>query len=41
MAKERKWANDAQEETNGIQELASNVIKRSMTMLSHWEKNKR
>ena len=38
--KERKWAKDAQEETNGTQELISNVIKGPMTILSHWETNK-
>ena len=39
--KESKWAKDAQEKTNGTQELISNVIKGPMTILSHWEKNKR
>ena len=36
-----KWAKDAQEKTNGIQEPASDVIKEPMTVLGHWEKNKR
>jgi len=33
--KESKWAKDAQEEINGTQEPASNVIKSPMTILSH------
>ena len=39
--KESKWARDAQEKTNGTQELVSDVIKEPMAVLSHWEKNKR
>ena len=35
MPKESKWAKDAQEEINGTQEPASNVIKNSMIILSH------
>ena len=38
--KESKWTKGAQEEINGTQELASNVIKSPMTMLSHLEKNR-
>ena len=33
--KESKWAKDAQKETNGTQEPASNVIRSPMTILSH------
>ena len=33
--KESKWTKDAQEEINGTQELASNVIKGPITILSH------
>ena len=33
--KESKWAKDAQEETNGTQELASDIIRSLMTILSH------
>ena len=40
MAKESKWARDAQEKTNGTQEPVSDVIKEPMAVLSHWEKNK-
>ena len=39
--KESKWAKDAQEKTNGTQELVSDVIKEPMVVLGHWEKNKR
>ena len=40
MPKESKWAKDAQEEINGTQEPASNVIKSPMIIQNHWEKNK-
>ena len=33
--KESKWAKDAQEETNGTQELASDIIRSLMTILSN------
>ena len=33
--KESKWTEDAQEEINGTQEPASNVIKGLITILSH------
>ena len=33
--KESKWTKDAQEEINGTQEPASNVIKGPITILSH------
>ena len=39
--KESKWVRDAQEKTNGTQELANDVIKEPMAVLSYWEKNKR
>ena len=35
MPKESKWVKDAQEEINGTQEPASNVIKNLMIILSH------
>ena len=38
--KESKRAQDAQGKTNGTQEPASDVIKESMAVLGHWEKNK-
>ena len=35
-AKESKWAKDAQEKTNGMQEPASNITEKAqMTILSH------
>ena len=37
---ESKWARDAQGKTNGTRELASDVIKKPMAILGHWEKNK-
>ena len=40
MPKERKWVKNAQEEINMTQEPASNVVKGTMIILSHWEKNK-
>ena len=40
MPKESKWAKDAQEEINGTQEPASNVIKSPMIIQNYWEKNK-
>ena len=48
-AKLRKWprkpkgnkqARDTQGKTNGTQELASDIIKKPMAVLDHWEKNK-
>ena len=39
--KESKWVRDAQKKTNETQEPASDVIKEPMTVLGHWEKNKR
>ena len=38
--KESKLAQDAQGKTNGTQEPASDVIKKPMVILGHWEKNK-
>ena len=38
--KESKWTQDLQGKTNGIQELASDVIKELMIVLGYWEKNK-
>ena len=38
--KESKWAKDAQEKTNGTQELAIDVITEPMAVVGHWEKNK-
>ena len=35
MPKESKWAKDAQEEINGTQEPASNVIKSPIVILSY------
>ena len=39
--KESKWARDAQEKANGIQEPTSDVMEEPMAVLGHWEKNKR
>ena len=39
MPKESKWAKDAQEEKNGMQESTSHVVKDPMIILSHREKN--
>ena len=39
--KESKRARDTQGKINGTQELDSDVIKEPMTVLGHWEKNKR
>ena len=38
--KESKWVRDAQKKTNGMQELASDVIKEPTDVVGHWEKNK-
>ena len=38
--KERKRAWDAQGKTNGTHEPVSDVIKKPMAVLGHWEKNK-
>ena len=35
MPKESKWVKDAQEEINGTQEPANNVIKNPMIILNH------
>ena len=39
--KESKWARNTQEKTNGTQEPTSDVLKESMVVLGHWEKNRR
>ena len=42
MPKESKWAKDAQEKTNGMQEPASNIIEKAqMTILSQKQQAQR
>ena len=42
MPKESKWAKDAQEKTNGMQEPASNITEKAqMTILSHKQQAQR